>query len=434
MKKTVTYRKKKKSGVLVYTNATLFALLVTMFIIKPAKEALTAILGNAIGGAIYYFLKIGNYCVLMLLLGWFLYSIVAKRRKVSMPTYCMLFYTIVLLYSTIRMGSYSLIYLFELLGSGIAFFILFDMMGDRKIIDCIRGIYYYLTAAMLLNSISIYICYPDGVYTIANGNSNYYLYALDNVGFLYEIAALSLGVVYHMCREHKIPLGTFIIHVVILGAYFYSRAATAMVVAFCAVLFILTYKILCKLKLIKFFSFKTVVIASAITFFVVVILHSVSAFSWLFDLIGRDLSFSSRTSIWAAALNIWREHWLLGVGTSGSVINSYLHMGGLGAAWGTGIGHLHNIVLEVLFDGGVAALFFFIGIMICPYRKMQYANNHIIAKVLCVFFFLQWLSVTFDFRMGTYTFWLIPIMMYHVPSLVNYYNRLNNRLSRKGVS
>jgi O-antigen ligase len=425
------YQEKRKSGVLVYSNATLVAMIVTIFIIRPAKEALIAILGNVIGGVIYYFLKLGNYCTLLCLIGWLLYHSIIKRQKVTIPTYCMLCYVVVLLYSTVRMGAYSLLYLFELLGSSLAFFVLFDMMAERRMMDCIRGIYYSLTVAMLLNSLTIYFFYPIGVYTLANGNSNYYLFALDNICFLYEIATLGLGVVYHVCYEHKIPLITYVIHMVILGAYFYSGAATAMVVAFCALFFIITYRIFNKLKLIKIISFRLIVIASIFTFLVIVLFRSVSGFSWLFNLVGKDSTFNSRTSIWNAALNIWKEHWIVGIGTNAEIINSYLHMGGLSSAWGSDIGHLHNVLLEVIFDGGILALFFFACILLSSYKKMQDANKYMVTKVLCVFFYLQWLSVTFDFRTNTYTFWLIPIVMFRVPVLVKYYNQLKGERGRR---
>lgn len=421
------YRKRKNSRAIVYNNTTLVAMMVALFIVRPAKEALIVLLGNIVGNAIYYFLKLGNYCIILWLLGWLLYSITRKRNrhKLTAPTYFMLGYSGILLYSTISMGSYSLIYLFELLGSGLAFFALFDKAGEERTVDCIRGIYYYLTIAMLLNSLTIYFFYPTGVYTISNGNSNYYLFALDNVAFLYEIAALALGLVYYTCYQHSIPIRTYVIHIVILGAYFYSKSATAMIVSACSVLFVVTYKLLYKFKLIRMINFKLVIIVSALIFSLIVVVGSVSRFSWLFELVGKDATFGSRTSIWSAALNIWREHWLFGVGTSGDVINSYLHEGGLSSAWGTEIGHLHNVVLEVLFDGGIAAMLFFLGIIVCSYKKMNLMSARIIAKILCVFFLLQWLSVTFDFRTNTYTFWLIPILMYRVSFLVKYYDRLD---------
>ena len=421
----ISIHRHNRGRVVVFNNATLAAMIATIFIIRPDSEALTAILGYWLGRAIYYFLKIGNYCLLLLLIGYLLYSLIAKRRKISRPTYFILGYVIVLLCSTVRMGSYSIVYLFELLGSNLAFFVLFDMIGNRRTIDCIRGIYYYLTVAMLLNSLTIYFYYPDGVYAIANGNSNYYLFALDNVGFLYEIATLCLGLVYHICYERKITFCTYLIHILIIGAYFYSAAATAMIVGFCAVLFIISYRMLSKFKIIKVINIRLILIVSTLTFLVIVLLQSVSAFSWLFDIVGKDATFNSRINIWNAALNIWKDHCLLGVGTSGDIINSYLHMGGLSSAWGTGIGHLHNVVLEVIFDGGILAMTFFIGVIACSYKKMRDENKYIITKILCVFFFLQWLSVMFDFRTNTYTFWLIPIVMYRIPYLVSYYNRIN---------
>lgn len=421
------YRLKRKRDVLVYNNTTLVVMLATLFIIRPAKEALIVLLGKIIGNLIYYILKAGNYIVLLILIGLMLYSIIMKKRKITMPTYFMLGYVMILFYSTVKMGSYSLIYLFELFGSGLAFFILFDLIGENKAIDCIRGIYYYLTFAMLLNSLTIYTFFPHGVYTIANGNSNYYLYALDNVGFLYEIATLALGIVYYICYEHRIPIRTYIIHIFIMGAYFYAGAATAMIVAFLALIFILTYKIICKLRIMKIINLKMVIVASIFVFCAIVLSRSVSSFSWLFDLVGKDSSFNSRTSIWLAALNIWKTNWLFGVGTSGNVINMYLHLGGLSPAWGNEIGHLHNVVLEILFDGGILAMSFFGGIILCPYRRMQKASEHIVSKILCVFFFLQWLSVMFDFRTNTYTFWLISILMYHIPYLTNYYNCLKRK-------
>ena len=81
--------------------------------------------------------------------------------------------------------------------------------------------------------------------------------------------------------------------------------------------------------------------------------------------LGKDVTLTSRFSIWDRVLEIIGENWLTGVGRGAEI--KYIN------AWGRSriIGEAHNFLLELLLEGGVLGLVLFCGYFWLAVRKLD---------------------------------------------------------------
>lgn len=263
---------------------------------------------------------------------------------------------------------------------------------------------------MILNSITMYIYYPNGIYIggLQENNSNYYLFALDNVSFLYSMAGLFLGDILCQTRSISCKLH-YIIYIFILFAYVYVQAGTAI-----AILVIYTiFRLLQITRIRKIFIYPICLVFMFMSFLFIVILNSVGIFRPLLNLIHKDLTFSGRTYIWSSAIaGLQNGHLLFGFGTDSTVIPHVLST--YGPRWLIGIAHLHNICMQFLFTGGLISLLFFVLVLLVPLFYTSKLQNYKLYNLIVCQLVLTWLAFMFEFRFETYTFWLIPIILFNI--------------------
>ena len=90
-----------------------------------------------------------------------------------------------------------------------------------------------------------------------------------------------------------------------------------------------------------------------------------------------------------------------------------------GSVYISNIGHVHNVLLEFYFRGGLVGVLAFLLILIGPIRRMQRYSSSRIAQLVSLLFLLLWVTCMFEFRLNTYTFWLVPICVWHIGNLVD---------------
>ena len=93
----------------------------------------------------------------------------------------------------------------------------------------LRGCYIYLTFLSILNAASIYI-YSPGMYA-----ENYYLFGLDNMGFIIALHSFFAGMVCDIRDIGKIKGKTIVLYTLIFLAYVYCKSGTAIASLSCIV-------------------------------------------------------------------------------------------------------------------------------------------------------------------------------------------------------
>lgn len=388
-------------------------------ILKPTTEAMSVLLGNSVARLLYQLLEMWNFISIGIVVILFIYKFRngVSKKKIMSCTLLMLALCVSLSISTFSSNEYNIVNMVRIFGNMSLLFLLANIYDGDKFKYYLTAIYAYLTFVMFLNAVTIYVYYPDAMYTPVANNSNYYLFGLDNIGFIYSLHGFFLGMIRNLISKHKLTLRFIITYAFIFGAYIYAQCGTATVILAAVVVVLMLYSN----RLFNLVDYKRTLVVCLLLYFAIVVIQNLGSATGILKLIGKSETFNGRLFIWAAMLVVWPMHPIMGFGITATVTQRYL--ASAGPAWLSEIGHLHNIVLEFLFKGGIVGLALFLLIWVGCYKIMQKNRGHLLAKILCVQLLLSWLTCMFEYRLDTYTFWLVPITMYFLDTLIMEYNK-----------
>lgn len=134
-----------------------------------------------------------------------------------------------------------------------------------------------------------------------------------------------------------------------------------------------------RLKIMKLLTPWTSLIGSAVFLFLVIGLRIQKYFEWLIvDILHKDLTLSNRTYIWASAIaNILKKP-ILGYGTTSG---GRLSINRISIGLRTITFFSHNVFLEILIQGGIVAMVFFVLIYIGANRSLKKHRENTDLKV-----------------------------------------------------
>lgn len=390
-------------------------------LVPPTTEALSALFGGTIASVAERFLTVwryGSYCFVAV---YFLRRLKYVQINRCVSSVLVIGLVICLLFSTVRNGGLSLARGFIELAGVLMLFLLACSLPGEKFSLFVEGAYIWLTVAMIANSVTMYLYYPNGLYQsgyLAGENSyylnpNYYLFGLDNACFMYSLTGCSMGLI-HRCRHGRLGLTLPLVYAFIFGAYFYTNAGTAMAIVACLIALV----VLVMFNKSDFITYKFVLVIGSIAFVGICLLNTLGVFEDFLSLIGKDATFSNRTFIWAAVFQAMNGHQLLGFGLSDAIMHLQLGMAS-GSLYISNIGHVHNVLLEIYFRGGYLSAAFFVSLLLGPLRRMTAVSSSKTAQLASGLLLLLWLTCMFEFRLNTYTFWLVPICVWHVNDLLS---------------
>lgn len=291
--------------------------------------------------------------------------------------------------------------------------------SGREFQRYLKALYVWISILMIINSACMLRYYPGGMYNAGfmGTNDNYYLFGLDNVCFLYALAGCSIGLLYRS-TVNRIGILLPMIYAIVFFPYYIARAGTAM-----AVVTVLPFLIFLAGRSFstRILNYKYVLIASLVLFFAICVLNTLGVFEGLLELIGKDATFSNRTYIWRAVIRSMKGHELLGYGLSLDLMHTVLSMasGGYYSLYMSQIGHVHNVLLEFYFRSGLVGFVLFLFCLLAPYKRMAALKGTYTARLMCVLFFLLWITHMFEFRTSEILFWIIPLCLYRVNDIHN---------------
>ena len=398
-----------------------------MLMLRPANPALQALFGVFWGEMFNVILKGGDY---LLIAGVLFYAIISRctRRKgiLTKQAWMIVGFIAVLIISTMMNGNIDNIRAYyEYLGNVFCIVYLYQRArkDEHRFHDFLKGMAVYFTFAMLLNSLTIYIYYPNGMYVLDDGvygNNNYYLYALDNVGFIISLCSFAISAVYDQFIGNKIKRSTILMYLFIFGAYFYCRAATAIIV----LIFLLFAIILRQIGWLKGVNYKWTLLICSVLFVAVFFVQSFSNLNGIFALLGKNSLLGGRLRIWNAAFKGWLDNFWLGIGIDSNITSTVLKQHGfITAGWGDYIGHAHNIVLEILLKSGLIGIFCFMGQVFLCYKEMMLHRKSKITQFLCIMFLLFWITSLLDYRIEQIGGWILIMFLYDIEMLDSQYSR-----------
>lgn len=385
----------------------LIVVLLLFPVIKPVEEALEIFMGAGLAKGYIRFLSIWDYLSMIVCVSWFILNLKERKVKIAIYAKMALLFVIVLVVATLREFTYEYTYMCRVLGNLLLVVILANIHSGKNFQCFLKGVYIYLTFISVLNAITIYVYSPSGMY-----EANYYLFGLDNMGFIMALHTFFAGMICDLSEKGKIRAKTISLYILIFSAYIYCRSGTAIAICTATVVGLVLYR----LRAMRFVTYKKTLLIIFIAFISIALMQNVGLWKMVSNFLGKGSTFNGRTVIWAAMFSVIPKHWIIGFGIMPVVTQYYMGLYPSGG-WLFGIGHMHNIVFEFLFRGGILGVGLFVYLWLGCIDNMETNRKSLIYKVLCVQVLLSMMALMFEYRIDTYTFWILPICLYEIDAL-----------------
>ena len=226
----------------------------------------------------------------------------------------------------------------------------------------VRG--YWLPYALLVvaNLVSI-VLFPDGLYSresVSGGSVDaYWLLGHKNRIYGYYLCFLFLTLILPIEKRFARPLRVVSIGIVGLSlALAPSGTGVICYGVFCAMYFTRLYKS-------RLFNWKTIVLTYVGLFCVIMFTRDSEMIAAWTDSMGKDITFTGRTFIWDAHMDMIPDHWWLGHGWLPGETRADLVPEAFGAV------EAHNTILELLFDYGMPGLLLWSTLIVAAFVKMN---------------------------------------------------------------
>ena len=267
----------------------------------------------------------------------------------------------------------------------------------KKILSCLKIM---IVPYCIGQCISMFIYYPYGMFTDVLNDHNYYLFAHDNISLFSILPSLVIMATADIMEVKRIKGSTFAVGVLCLLAYIHTASVTAIVVIAAILLGFLFYRN----KIIKRMMCS---VAPELTFLTillsVLVINKIPELSSFFEqAFNKTATISGRTTLWNIATERILRRPIIGYGFETSELRMHVF----------GISHVHNILLQVLYNGGLIML----ATLIAFYRKLMKFRKTEIAIIIRMYLLLYAIAAVFDFYLDQYIS-IMPIAILMIDTL-----------------
>lgn len=261
--------------------------------------------------------------------------------------------------------------------------------GMGHLIYCYSNV---LNVLVIMNAVSI-VYFPEG---IAGSTRDVWILGNDNMMILYILPSIVLMVIRFSLSEEKLTDKIIQSMTIISSIYtIYIRWSATSVVIMTFILFsLLLFKMDFIYDVVKKFGTNIYLIFASFLFLSIVVYQFQERFANIIvDILGKDLTFTGRTYIWARAIQMLKNSWFFGNGFNMQVdgvtnmlsyVSSYVN-----------IGHAHNYFLDIWLRGGIFAFIFFIITLFLVFKNLGKTDTklsvycRIIMFLICIQFIFE---------------------------------------------
>lgn len=212
------------------------------------------------------------------------------------------------------------------------------------------GAAFVLGTYVFLNFLTILI-FPNGMYEYNTFTENY-LFGYRNNMIMMIMPAMIFSIVRSLRYYNRLSLSSVLISLFSILSVILAFSATS-VIGICIFVVCVLMAIIGFMP--KIFNIISYLLVNVAYFFGVIILRVQDAFAFIIvDMLGRDLTFTGRTSIWDRALNAFYKSPLFGIGEISNDMSRSL----IGAT------HAHNYYLDLLYKSGIVGFVLFSAVLI----------------------------------------------------------------------
>lgn len=353
---------------------------------------------------IFIILKLISFVVIAV------FSIYQLGRPTIIFVYMLIFQVWIMLMTIIN-GGYSFSRLITSLTS-IGVVLLFDYYvrigNTKKFISVAETI---LMVIIVINLITV-IAYPNGMYVNDRNWSLNWLLGYKNLHIQYYLPFISICAINQNLKKGKLGVKLYAMLAVIIVSTYFSQSITSLIsVSLIGLLTILFGSS----ELPEKINMTSIYIVSTALSILMIFMGFQNYFGeFLQNVLGKDVSMSSRTLIWSKGMNYFLQHPFLG---NGIVSISYA------------IGHrnysvnqMHNMYFDILVVGGIVLLAIYTVIVILVNKKVSECRSLFLKKItLFVFAGYAVLFIT-EARRNLALFNMFMFLSYYLPTIVKQYN------------
>lgn len=249
---------------------------------------------------------------------------------------------------------------------------------------------------MTINYI-LFVFFPDGFGIYISGyatgpDSRLNFLGKDNNLIFFSLFALVMILLADI-KQYKKIYAVIIVAVTMTSVW----SGTGMIGCTLVVLYILLVK---DKRIDKFFKWQTLSVLNIAAFISIVLLRVQDRFAFIIvDILGKDLTFTGRTSLWDLALYYISKKPVFGYG----ITDKFLVMQS-GTAYSP-----HNLFLQILLTGGVFTFSLFVIYYLVSVSKLNhkiYGSSNLIAVVLSIYLIVSLTESTLNMQ---YLYWLLAL-------------------------
>lgn len=331
------------------------------------------------------------------------------KKQIPKVTLILLLYFLIYAYAT-YINDGNLLNLFNYSMSIISFVIWIEIILKNHPLQGLQSLNITYILLVYLNLL-FFIIFPNGYEYIIANNGDYvsrYFLGVYNQFAATLIPAVIVNIVYTYMRYKTIKLQSIILLITVLFTFIYFWSATSLV----GIALIVVYLILFRKSIFNLLVKVKVIIPIIIGLFVMIVgFNNLGVFSFFIEnILDKDVTLSTRTIIWDAAIEMIKESPYFGYG--------YLGDGSKYITFGSGRQRdAHNTILQYMLQHGIVGFIPLILLMILFIKNLVKQSGHYITKFILFSFFTattMMLSEVYAFRYLL----IIIILGIYIPNII----------------
>lgn len=273
-----------------------------------------------------------------------------------------------------------------------------------------------ITALCVVMSIISIVCiitmlkyYPNGMYCDNLNDCNYYFLGQDNGSFFDIFPSVIFVIILSLIKHNKISKFSFVYTLFIFYGFYYVNSVSSYIIMLLLIIYMLTYKSKIWEKIL---TPKNITLITTILFVVVVVIGIANIpilSKFVTERLGKSVTLTGRTGLWSKGIEYIKKSPLYGYGFEDGILLKQKF----------GISHLHNFILQILYNGGIISLITFLYMnYICLQKIRKYEKTYIGRTLIISLLFIYILSM-FDYYNYKIFIYVIYIFIFNVEYIIN---------------
>lgn len=291
--------------------------------------------------------------------------VVREPKRADIDLILLLLYQMILLCSGIFHGEEVSSRVVDI-GNGLGILMLTKYYARHYPYEYVKVFFDYFFVVIVMNAV-LTVLFPSGLNHAVTSNARVNFMGKDNMVSLTFLLSMVFSVFYRIINKDSIRPALLLIIILATELYYFSGSG---IVAITLVVF---YLVFLKGNMLANKLISPITVTAAFIFLEItcVFTYNAEMFSWVFQILKKDMTFSTRIYYWQTALYQLKGEMVFGTGS------------GIVHLW-SGKYYSHNAIMDILLKGGAAGLLAW-GMMVgIPFFRMKWEKSPVLKGILSV--------------------------------------------------